>query len=217
MKSTILGIMGVYNRSASAVLETPRGQTPKSLTSMPPHDSADQCVRVPLNSQKYPNLFALVDAEDADLVRTYRWHPVVCPHTTYAGTGRKSMKMHRLVLSAPEGFDVDHINGNGLDNRRSNLRICSRSEHRRNHRKQPGASRFVGVTRKKKVTVRWEASVWVDRKRVHLGYYDTEDDAAQARDTFVRNSDFAQFARYNFPIEGEMPTLEDRNALNGGE
>lgn len=87
--------------------------------------------------------------------------------------------LHRLIVDAPLGMEVDHINGNKLDNRRCNLRICLPSQNKKNSQKSPKAriSKYKGVTKRYH---RWEASIKTDGKTLHLGYFDTEDEAAMA-------------------------------------
>jgi len=93
--------------------------------------------------------FAIVDAEDYDLLSKYKWH--VCKnHTTeYAGrysTSRKHILMHRVLLNAPPGRLVDHRDHNGLNNRKANLRLCTHQENIYNQRARLGTtSRFRGV------------------------------------------------------------------------
>lgn len=130
---------------------------------------------------------AIVDPEDAPLLSRFRWFALRCPHTIYArgyrigDAGRKSrtvVVMHRLLVPVADGFEVDHWNRNGLDNRRVNLRVATRSQNNGNHRR-PSRSRsgYKGVTAYKG---RWCAAIWLDNKRRHLGVFDTPWEAAQA-------------------------------------
>src|SRR5438132_1563788 len=86
--------------------------------------------------------FATVDDEDYDLVARFSWTVSIRRHTSYAtaygGGGRKAavrIYLHRLIMAPPFGIEVDHINHDGLDCRRSNLRLCSRSQNFMNKRK----------------------------------------------------------------------------------
>ena len=78
---------------------------------------------------------ALIDADDVPLVEDWNWHAVVGATTVYAARGMsaggksRTIILHRVLISAPDGMDVDHINGDGLDNRRANLRIATRMEN----------------------------------------------------------------------------------------
>lgn len=99
-----------------------------------------------------------------------------------------------------KGESVDHINGDGLDNRRSNLRVCSHAENRRNSKKVSGrrklASHYKGVSHPSKN--RWTASITVMWKTLHIGSFKTEIEAARAYDEAARNH-HGVFARLNFP------------------
>lgn len=79
--------------------------------------------------------------------------------------------MHRDILGAKPGQIVDHVNGNGLDNRRANLRICTHAENMRNHRGSKGVDRFRG---------RWRARIQFDHSSKFLGLFDTKKEAAEA-------------------------------------
>jgi len=94
---------------------------------------------------------------------------------------RRRLKLHRLVVSASPGDVVDHINGNKLDNRTSNLRICTKTQNTWNRKKQSGSSRYKGVTWYKPLS-KWMAQIQVNRKHLNLGYYESEEAAAKAYD-----------------------------------
>jgi len=125
---------------------------------------------------------ALVDDEDYALVSQYRWRTTSRQHrrTVYAINGKTRLLMHKLIT----GFkQTDHINGNGLDNRRVNLRESTSAQNRMNMSKQRGeyTSEYKGVSwdyRRKK----WRAYIQVDRKHIYLGRFDSEVDAAKVYD-----------------------------------
>lgn len=105
----------------------------------PPH-------KVPLTR----GLFALVDAADRDLVSVHRWSAVPTSskrnnHYAQARIGKAQVKLHRLLMAPPPGLVVDHINGDGLDNRRANLRVCTQAENARNGGHPATAPLSVGV------------------------------------------------------------------------
>lgn len=160
-------------------------------------------VRIPLHSRKYPDLFAIVDEADAELVNQYRWNPLRHKSGFYA-TARESQKtvyLHRLIVGFPEGQEVDHANRDGLDNRRSNLRVCSRSGNTSNRaRMKSNTTGFVGV--EYRANGRFQAAVWVNYHKVSLGTFDTAEDAARARDAAARDA-FGEFASLNFPRSDE--------------
>ena len=111
-------------------------------------------------------------------------------------------------MGAEQGSVVDHINGDTLDNRKSNLRLCTNTENCRNAAKQktangnPCISQYKGVT-KTKSTVNgrnyeyWRAQICVDNKMIHLGNHKTEEDAAVAYDRSAVKY-FGDFANLNF-------------------
>src|SRR4030067_2579990 len=97
-------------------------------------------------------MVTLVDDLDYEWLSQWKWYAARGGATFYAGRslprsaeGRGAVWMHRLILSVPPGIDVDHRNGNGLDNRRINLRSCNRSQNACNMRPIVGSSRFTGA------------------------------------------------------------------------
>jgi hypothetical protein len=140
--------------------------------------------------------FALVDDEDYVLVSQYKWHLHKGRKTNYARIKNKHIctTMHRMVLVNPEGL-VDHINGNGLDNRKENLRVCTNAQNIRNMVKTSGSSKYKGVTWDKRCN-KWAAAIWLNYKRIHLGRYSSEIDAAKAyNEAAIRL--FGDFANLN--------------------
>jgi hypothetical protein len=157
---------------------------------------------IPLHGKRGEGLVALVDDEDYELVSQYRWHGHVGISGTYARhTWRREgvwgfIMMHRLVLGFPER--VDHINHNTLDNRRSNLRDVSRNMNAANQLPQTGrSSRYKGVSWKQE-NRKWIAGIKVDQRRIHLGYFLDEEEAARAYDAAALAM-FGEYAYLNFP------------------
>ena len=145
---------------------------------------------------------ALVDDQDYDLVSKHKWHVKGNSNQKYATThkpGREVGKiyMHRLICNPPKGKEVDHINHNGLDNRRSNLRICSRSENLRNGRgrRKPHSSKYKGVSWHKRDR-KWIPLIKVNGKQTYLGRFGSEEDARDAYDRAAKKY-FGEFARLN--------------------
>ncbi|MCY7423508.1 HNH endonuclease [Bacillus amyloliquefaciens] len=126
---------------------------------------------------------ALVDADMFDYLNQWSWfyHENGYAMRSYRKDGRyRKDRMHRVVVNAPSGFDVDHINGNKLDNRRENLRIATRSQNNANKRMQSNnTSGYRGVNWHKQRR-KWVAKIQVDRKSIHLGLYEKKEDAARA-------------------------------------
>lgn len=140
-------------------------------------------VNVPLPG----GLVAIVDLVDAHLVDGYNWYYTPGRKTNYAqrqewlGNGRRrSIYMHRLVLGNPDGMVVDHIDGNGLNNRRSNLRIATQNQNKRNSALfASNTSGLKGVSWHKK-SLKWRAQIGHNNKKIHLGSFDAKEDAHAA-------------------------------------
>jgi hypothetical protein len=157
-------------------------------------------------------LVALVDDEDFELVSQYKWYAQknTGSRTFYAKscTLRKrtgqSLSMHRLILAAPDGLLVDHINGNGLDNRGSNLRLATNAQNAQNCAGRFGSvSKFKGVAFHRRHKC-WIAKIAHQARAYHLGYFNSEVEAARAYDQKAREL-FGEFARLNFPNESIAP------------
>jgi len=114
---------------------------------------------------------------------------------------RKTKKagLHRIIMRAPKGKLVDHRNGDGLDNRRANLRLATHAQNIYNRRKtkKKTASRFIGVTFDKNYPA-WVSCIQYKRKKIHLGRFKNEIDAAKAYDKAAQKY-YKDFARLNFP------------------
>ena len=126
--------------------------------------------------------FALVDADEFASLNQWKWYF----HQGYAARGDKSggknkiVLMHRQIAGTPEGFDTDHINGDRLDNRKANLRICTRAQNNMNRQPISGkSSKYKGVSWAKREQ-KWRASISVNNKAKHLGYFDNQEKAALA-------------------------------------
>lgn len=145
-------------------------------------------------------LEALIDDADVELIRTYRpWHASPDRQTTYARAfpTPSGIQMHRLILAPLPHETVDHINGNGLDNRRLNLRIVNLQQNAANRKKYPGkTSRYKGVVWSRHAR-QWRATIGVNRKSIHIGYFRAESDAAAAYDAAARRY-FGEYALVNF-------------------
>ena len=149
-------------------------------------------IQVPLNLGRV----ALIDEQDAECVLSRSWFANPAPGGRFYAMrqeGGRTIYMHRTILCAPAHLDVDHANGDGLDNRRSNIRLATRSQNGAN-RDAPGSSGgFRGVYRERG---RYRARIWVNDRAKHLGCFDDPVDAALAYDA-AASFYFGDFARLN--------------------
>jgi len=142
----------------------------------------------------------LIDEDDLAVVLEHKWcinRKEQGKRTAYVRRTTDSLKLHQLIMGeAPEGMVIDHVNGDGLDNRRKNLRYCTHAENHANEEKRRGGtSVFKGVgldTDRNK----WSAKLTAFGKTKNLGRFDTEEEAAVAYDTEARKV-FGDFARLN--------------------
>jgi hypothetical protein len=146
----------------------------------------------------------LVDEQDVGLISSHHWrlsHKKKYRESgaTYRYLLSKQGALHRLIMAPIAGQVVDHINGDIYDNRRSNLRLCTNAENIRNAQKRcikKATSKFKGVGFDSNRN-RWRATITVDWKTKHLGYFDSEEDAAKAYD-IASEKYHGEFGRKNF-------------------
>ena len=143
---------------------------------------------------------ALVDDEDYEELAGFSWCGFPYRNTAYAFRGGRkgesiTVRMHRQILNVASGVYVDHINGNGLDNRRRNLRIATSSQNMGNMRSRTGTSCFKGVYWDRSAG-RWGASIQCNHERCFLGYFNNETEAAATYDKKAKEL-FKEFARLN--------------------
>lgn len=160
---------------------------------------------------------AIVDDEDYELINQFNWFPSKSGNIVYAGRRatknkkRYNIQMHRLIMGLESGCKliVDHINHNGLDNRKENLRVCTQQLNTRNSRKRKDChSKHKGVGRKRdsylskttnKITYypyKWSATIHVNGSNIYLGDFKLEEDAARAyNEAAIKH--FGEFALLN--------------------
>jgi hypothetical protein len=142
-------------------------------------------------------LITLVDDENFDYLNQWKWY--------YSGRYVmrrdnklfKTVYMHRVIMETPDGMDTDHINGNRLDNRKDNLRICNNTQNAQNANiRKDNKSGYKGVcfvNRDKK----WSARIQKQKIRVSLGNFNTPEDAAKMYDEAAKEL-HGEFAKLNF-------------------
>ena len=141
-----------------------------------------------------------MDDEDYELLKDYKW---------YATKGKSgvwhamcTLMMHRIIMKANGPAIVDHINRDGLDNQKENLRLVSVRGNSSNCTREGKKSKYVGVTViKSKKGIKYRAYINLGGQYKCLGHFDDEEAAAQARDEAVKNSMLTQQGReiLNFP------------------
>lgn len=143
--------------------------------------------QIPLTQGKV----AFVDDSDYEILSRWSWSAHREIYTYYAvrniqmpNSKKQTIRMHRVILSAPDGVEIDHVNRNGLDNRRSNLRLCNHTENLMNQRlRSDNETRLKGVgIEKRNINKRFRARIMINRKRVYIGSYQIAEDAARAYD-----------------------------------
>lgn len=144
---------------------------------------------------------AIIDLDDVDKCKYYRW--------SYDSTGAgyvkcrsENIRLHRFIMDAPNNLYVDHINHNGLDNRKSNLRICTKQENdfnkqtlRRNTSGYPGVSQLPNG--------KWRAYITFNRRQICLGRFSDIEDAIRAR----RQAEIDYFGSYSPNNNSEGPII----------
>lgn len=121
------------------------------------------------------NKEAIVDEGDLKRVIKNKWS---YHHTGYVVRGKPQISLHRFIMGAKKGEEVDHINGNRLDNRRSNLRFCTRSQNIQNTSSRRGILKGLEWRESRKA---WAVRVMSNGKRNYVGYFKSKADAIRAR------------------------------------
>jgi hypothetical protein len=147
-------------------------------------------------------MVSVVDDADFPLVSLYGWHARISCGIWYAvSTSRPQVRMHRLILGFPDSL-IDHRDRDGLNNRRSNLRLATNSQNMMNRIKRvAGTSKFKGVCRV--LSGKWQARITINHRRTVIGRFQNERDAAWCYD-FAALGLFGDFARTNFINETNL-------------
>jgi len=158
--------------------------------------------------QKIPltkNKFAIVDDKDYAYLKCYKW---TYHNAGYAFRlinnlkgGRKPLYMHREIMDAPIRLQVDHISGDGLDNRHSNLRLCTAKGNARNSKRhKSNTSGYKGVVYNKR-DKGWLSQIIVNGKKYYGGLFGSKVAAAKSYD-LLASKHFGEFANLNFKKDG---------------
>lgn len=156
------------------------------------------------------NCYAIIDKEDYEIVKDYKWHGRKSMYTTYVLTNikgtRKKLRLHNIILPCNSLYEVDHINHNGLDNRKDNLRIVTRSQNNMNQ-KTPvnNTSDHTGVSFNNQHK-KWEAYITVNRYTYKLGMYLNKCDAVKAR----KEAEIKYFGEFRY----QEPDKETKKIFN---
>ena len=149
-------------------------------------------------------MHATVDADDYEWLSQWKWFALKARAFHYASRSIRldsgkllAMPMHRVIMDAPKGLFVDHVNHNQLDNRRVNLRLCTHHENARNRTSSCNStSKYLGVSWNKGIQ-KWSAQIRIDGVKTWLGGFASEIDAAHAYDAAARKH-HGEFANPNF-------------------
>ena len=124
---------------------------------------------------------AIIDLEDVDKVKNFKWCFDAHNNSVICYKNNKNTLLHRLIMNPNEDMVVDHINHNRLDNRKSNLRICTQHQNCMNVSKRSNnTSGVVGVYWDKQ-NKKWTSKININKKGTFLGYFNTKEEAIQAR------------------------------------
>lgn len=152
-------------------------------------------IEIPLTQ----GMFAQIDDEDYEKVSKYKWTYCSAGYAFYSehssAPNRLVLMLHRYIIDAPNGFEVDHIDRNGLNNQKSNLRLATRAQNLANRGKlgKNKSSKYKGVCRHKN---KWQASIKTSGEQIYLGRYETEEAAAMAYN-YAAQKYFGEYAFLN--------------------
>lgn len=155
--------------------------------------------KLPLRGKHGEGLYAIVDDADYSQVCGYRWHCTSGYAARGAGQAGIRIRLHTQLMKPGPGLEVDHKNGDKLDNRRANLRVCT---HQQNVRNAPrlSASGYRGVHKVTTPTPTWYAHIAVNGKKHYLGSFDTAREAAVAYNSAATEL-HGEFALLNRTVE----------------
>lgn len=159
--------------------------------------------------------FTKVDPWNFHRLNQYKWYCENSRNVLYAtrktkkkeGGKRRDIRMHNQIKTAPPGFELDHINRNSLDNREANIRIVTHQQNLMNCKvKKQKSSRYKGVIFHKH-NKKWCASITKNYKKIHIGYFQSEEEAATAYDDAAFRY-HGLYAYLNFPKRYERKVMQ---------
>ena len=158
--------------------------------------------------------FAKVDDEDYEWLSQWKWYALRHKETFYAMRNiivngrRTTQRMHQLIMGDnPLKLDIDHIWGDGIDNQKHMLRFCTHQENVMNAKPRKNcSSKYKGVSWDKRSKI-WESCIKINGKKIFLGYFIIEEDAARTYDAACIKY-FGEFARPNFPVNKSQKWLD---------
>ena len=154
------------------------------------HDDYAEIILYDMNSNEKAR--ALIDLDDVHKVKEYKW--CLDGYGYVRGGKEKKIQLHRFVMNCPDDMVVDHINLNPLDNRKMNLRICTKQQNEMNRPlRNNNTSGITGVSLHKQ-TNKWRAYIEYNQKYIHLGLFDTKEDAVKARE----QAEIKYFGEYRY-------------------
>ncbi len=168
--------------------------------------------QIPLSGQHGEGKFTMVDDEHFSAVSAYTWRFENGYATTNIAGSRKHLRLHRLIIgNPPRGLEVDHIDGNRLNNQRANLRFVTHTQNSQNRAPRQGtSSAFKGVHWNGQKML-WAAVIHADKVRIHLGFFASELDAARAYNVAAVER-FGEYARLNVILDNTVEPVYYRQA-----
>lgn len=146
-----------------------------------------------IESKKFGRIVVTIDNDDVEKISKYKWHAIydktiknyyICHRYNNKNSGKGCIKIHRLITNCPVGLEVDHINRNTLDNRKENLRVCTRFKNQQNL--SSCKSGQTGVYQRSTRNKKWVANITKDKKRIYIGEFKTKYEAIISRKQYER-------------------------------
>ena len=141
-----------------------------------------------------------IDKSDEMLVRKYKWSVACDKNGYYTVVTSKGLKLHTLLMNTPREMEVDHIDLDRMNNRRENLRLCTHQQNQCNKPLQKNNTSEVSGVGYYPPRHKFRARIKVCQHDVHLGYYETFDEAVMARNVGMACM-FGEYGRYNMTVD----------------